>query len=450
MLPHYGDYSDGFWDRSLKDMPGDYPKAFIMKDTRLSAVIATEALGANQDTRMEGKDLSYPYLTCELGGGMMPAYHRRINMSGREVKPLAVCKLGSGSNLPGYYMYHGGTNPYNPRHTMAETQASAVTNYNDMPHMSYDFQTILGEMGQPNAVSWNESRLLHEFLKQWGGELSRMDVDTLSDHYARRGAFEFRNDYVRILNEGGKATITPRDWKITDGVTIEWATAEPYCKADGTVYFIAIDGQKPRFSINGKTYNAKIEKPFTAAGMTFCVLSKAKAHRSYKINDKLYFSDGLLYQDGAQIIEEKWQTLSEQVAYTKVQDSKGLRQVTLGSQKVAAAPVDKDFENAAVWEINGQWSMVNGYLQINYRGDVARVYADGQLVEDNYWNGKPMLVRMSDLVGKRVELRILPLGKDFPIYLQREQRALLDATPGGQLLSLDSIKVIERSTEVIK
>ena len=81
---------------------------------------------------------------------------------------------------------------------------------------------------------------------------------------------------------------------------------------------------------------------------------------------------------------------------------------------------------------------------------MARVYADGQLVEDNYWNGKPMLVRMSDLVGKRVELRILPLGKDFPIYLQREQRALLDTTPGGQLLLLDSIKVIERSTEVIK
>jgi len=455
MLPLYGDYADGFWDRKLTDMPGDYPKAFIMKDTRLSAVIATEALGANQDTRMESKDLSYPYLTCELGGGMMPAYHRRINMSGREVKPLAVCKLGSGSNLPGYYMYHGGTNPYNPRHTMAETQASAVTNYNDMPHISYDFQTILGEMGQPNAVSWNESRLLHEFLKQWGPELSQMDVDTLSDHYARRGAFEFRNDYVRILNEGGQATITPRDWHVADGVTIQWATAEPYCKADGTIYFIAIDGQKPRLSINGKTYNAKPDKPFTAAGTTFCVLSKAKANRSYKIGDKLYFSDGLLYQDGNEIIEERWQTLPTQITYNKTRDSQGLRQVVLGAQKVAAAPIDDDFENAAVWEISLSSPHLaprtsylelppDLFLQINYRGDVARVYADGQLVEDNYWNGKPMLVRVADLVGKRVELRILPLGKDYPIYLQREQRAQLDAAPGGQLLSLDSIQVISR------
>ena len=140
-----------------------------------------------------------------------------------------------------------------------------------------------------------------------------------------------------------------------------------------------------------------------------------------------------------------------QVACTKKQDSKGLRHVAMGSQKVAAAPVDKDFENAAVWEITDLKSLQSSsdlYLQINYCGDVARVYADGQLVEDNYWNGKPMLVRVSDLIGKRVELRILPLGKDFPIYLQREQRALLDAAPNGQLISLDSIKVIERTTQV--
>ena len=198
LLPLYGDYADGFWDRDLKDMPGDYKNAFIMKDTRLSAVIATEALGKNQSTEMSTIDRSYPYLTCELGGGMMPSYHRRINMTGKEVKPLAICKLGSGSNLPGYYMYHGGTNPYNPKHTMAETQASPVTNYNDMPHMTYDFQTLLGEMGQPNPTSWNESRLLHQFLADWGEELSQMDVDTLSEHYARRGSFEFVNDYVRM------------------------------------------------------------------------------------------------------------------------------------------------------------------------------------------------------------------------------------------------------------
>ena len=456
LLPLYGDYADGFWDRDLTDMPGAYKDAFIMKDTRLSAVIATEALGKNQDTQMEAKDLSYPYLTCELGGGMMPSYHRRINMSGKEVKPLAICKLGSGSNLPGYYMYHGGTNPYNPKHTMAETQATAVTNYNDMPHMSYDFQAPLGEMGQPNWTAWHESRLLHQFLADWGEELSQMDVDTLSNHYARRGAFEFHNDYVRILNENGTAYITPRNWQLSTlnsqlSTTLNWATAEPFCQTNGILYFIAIEGKKPQLCINGKVYTAKLNKPFKAAGMSFCVLSREKAYTAYKIGDKLYYSDGILYQDGNNIMEETWQTLPTTVNYVLTKEHGGLREVKMGSQKVAAQPIESDWEKAATWTISNLNELnenLDLYLQIDYQGDVARIYADGILVEDNFWNGKPMLVRLSDLVGKQVELKILPLGKDYPIYLQQEQKAELNKAPNDILISQGGIKVLERKTEV--
>ena len=457
LLPLYGDYADGFWDRDLKDMPGAYKDAFIMKDTRLSAVIATEALGKNQDTQMNTQDLSYPYLTCELGGGMMPSYHRRINMSGREVKPLAICKLGSGSNLPGYYMYHGGTNPYNPKHTMAETQATKVTNYNDMPHMTYDFQAPLGEMGQPNWTAWHESRLLHQFLADWGEQLSQMDVDTLSDHYARRGSFEFHNDYVRILNESGTSYITPRNLQISNlksqpSILINWATAEPFCQADGIFYFIAIDGKKPQVSVNGKVYTAKQNKPFKAAGMTFCVLSREKAMTAYKIDGKLHYSNGILYKDGDRIMEETWQALPAKINYVLTKEHGGLREVKMGSQKVAAQPIESDFDKAAVWNIIGLDGLnenLDLYLEISYRGDVARIYADGQLVEDNFWNGKPMLVRLSDLVGKKVELRILPLGKDYPIYLQTKEKEALDKAPNGILLSLDSIKVLACEDRVL-
>lgn len=450
MLPLYGDYADGFWDRELTDMPGAYKDAFIMKDTRLSAVIATEALGTNQDTKMEAKDLSYPYLTCELGGGMMPSYHRRINMSGKEVKPLAICKLGSGSNLPGYYMYHGGTNPYNPKHTMAETQATSVTNYNDMPHITYDFQAPLGEMGQPNWTAWHESRLLHQFLADWGDTLSQMDVDSLSEHEARRGSFIFHNDYVRIFNESGTSYITPRNWHLSTlnsklSTIINWATTEPFCQANGTIYFIAIEGKKPQLCIDGKVFTPKLNKPFKASGMTFCVLSREKAYTAYKMGDKLYYSDGILYQDGDIIMEETWNTLPTKVNYVLTKEHGGLREVKMGSQKVAAQPTESDWEKAAVWSISNLNELnenLNLYLQIHYQGDAARIYADGQLVEDNFWNGKPMLVRLSDLVGKKVELRILPLGKDYPIYLQTKEREALDQAPQGILLSLDSIKVL--------
>ena len=105
---------------------------------------------------------------------MMPAYHRRININGRELKPLVICKLGSGSNLPGYYMYHGGTNPYNPLHTMGETQASPGTNHNDLPHMTYDFQAPLGEVDKYSRLPFMKDVFIHQMLYRLGSELLQM------------------------------------------------------------------------------------------------------------------------------------------------------------------------------------------------------------------------------------------------------------------------------------
>ncbi len=447
LLPLYGDYADGFWDRTLTDMPGDYPKAFIMKSTRLSSVIATEALGNNQSTTMEQGATAYPYLTCELGGGMMPAYHRRINMSGNEAMPMAICKLGSGSNLPGYYMYHGGSNPYNAEHTMGETQASDVTNYNDMPLISYDFQSPLGEMGQPNQNAFQQTRILHQFLADWGEQLVPMGIDSLSEHYAKRGCFEFYNDYVRILNEGGRSYVRPINmpWK---GHTIT-ADAQPFCYVNDTIFFIPIKDMKPSVTIDGKRYNARLDKrtSIKKGDITFCVMNETTARRAYKIDGTLHYAKhngGILYKDGDKITEEYWQETADITsAATIIHKADAPRKVTLGKQKVAAMPTDDDFKKAQSYDITLSNCTAEDFIQIDYYGDCARVYADGVLVEDNFWNGKPMLVRASALMGKEVTLRILPLRKDAPIYLQKEQKEILNNTKGDSLLKLNSIKVIK-------
>ena len=174
---------------------------------------------------------------------------------------------------------------------------------------------------------------------------------------------------------------------------------------------------------------------------------------AYKIDGQLHYSHGILYKDGSRLMEETWHTLPTPVNYVLTKEHGGLRTVSIGKQKVAAMPTEADFEKAATWTIANLDELNENlylYLQISYRGDVARLYADGQLVADNFWNGKPMLVRLSDLVGKRVELKILPLGKAYPIYLQQAQRAELDQAPNGILLSLDSIQVIERQTNTVE
>lgn len=449
MLPLYGDYADGFWDRKLTDMPGDYPKAFTMDLKRMSTVIATETFSKAELSDGGEASLSYPYLTCELGGGMMPSYHRRINMSGREAMPLAICKVGSGSNLPGYYMYHGGSNAYNPMHTMAETQRSATTAHNDMPHITYDFQCPLGEMGQPNQESFHQTRLFHQFLSDWGEELSQMNVDTLSEHYARRGNFEFYNDYVRILNEKGISYVRPVDMQFQRHLIT--AEAQPFCHIDKELYLIPIKGRKPIIWVDGKKYALKENKTLQAKDITICLLSAERARSAFKIDGKLCYAQhgGILYEDdNGQIVEEVWQLNNEDIPSQQTQPAGPARDIKLGSAKVAEQPTDEEFQQAAIWSIAlpntaSGTEAEDCFLQINYQGDCARIYADGQLVEDNFWNGKPMLVRMNQLIGKHIELRILPLRKDAPIYLQQEQKALLEAAD-DVLLKLDSVRLLKR------
>ena len=88
-------------------------------------------------------------------------------------------------------------------------------------------------------------------------------------------------------------------------------------------------------------------------------------------------------------------------------------------------PTESDWEKAATWTISSLNELnenLDLYLQISYQGDAARIYADGILVEYNFWSGKPTLVRLSDLIGKHVELKILPFGKDYPNYLQAKEK----------------------------
>ena len=71
-------------------------------------------------------------------------------------------------------------------------------------------------------------------------------------------------------------------------------------------------------------------------------------------------------------------------------------------------------------------------LQIQYRGDCARLYADGKLVADNFYNGRPFLMGLWRLPtdSQKLELRILPLQKDMPVYFPREA----DVTKEGEEL----------------
>ena len=449
MLPLYGDYADGFWERSIEETAGNYYKAFNFKAFRSSTAIATEQLG-EQKERLNKGDEQYPYFTCELGGGMMTAYHRRPYIYPEDAYSMAVVKLGSGSNLLGYYMYHGGTNPEGLTY-LNETQRTVATNYNDLPVKTYDFQAPLNEFGQKNP-QYYLLRKLHLFMQDWGDVLAPMeagfpcsqDIAKGDDSFLRwsyrakdGSGFIFINNYERLQNLSAKKNVKleacgvklpqltiPAGTICIFPVNIEgikYATAQLVAKRNGKVYLEQIKGIPTTLAIGHKVLkNLKPKGPETPVYKNYYLLTSEQAGRLF-LEEAAHLDIAI----NAPIIN-------------KVKEAGALRTITMGVNKVAEEPVDEDFEQAAVYTIDLPAVSGEGrLLNIEYRGDVARLYADGQLIDDNFYNGRPFQYALWRLPKecKQLELRILPLQKDMPVYFPREA----DTTPGEQVMKVTII-----------
>jgi len=116
---------------------------------------------------------------------------------------------------------------------------------------------------------------------------------------------------------------------------------------------------------------------------------------------------------------------------------------------VALAPGDAAFQSAASWRIRVPDSALdsrtidNAYLVINYKGDVARLYVGEKLFTDNFYNGTPWIIGLKDIPRKELadglELRILPLRKDDPLYLPKG--AWPEFPSSGEIATLNSVTI---------
>lgn len=437
MIPLFGDYADGFWDRSIKEGVGNYYQAFNFKDNRVSTAIASEQLKYKAGEAHGGGN-QYPYFTCELGGGMMTSYHRRVYLYPEDAYSMALVKLGSGSNLLGYYMYHGGTNPEGLT-DLNEKQATLATNYNDLPVKTYDFQAPIGEFGQRNPQFFS-LRCLHLFMHDWARTLASMDPTFPCAQDIRQGddshlrwayrskddqAFVFVNNYERFQHLSAKTGVQWTVCGVTfpsrpitvpagamaifpvniDGIT--YATAQLIAKRDGKIYLSQIKGIPTEIKFGSRLMkNIKPRGKARPIYKNYYLLTPEAASR-------LFLDDSI----------RPLQRVESQVRVEKVREGNPSRTITIGINKAAEEPTDADFERATVFRIT-QLPCDSVVLRIDYRGDCARLYANGKLIEDNFYNGRPMLYGLWRLPKDvtELELRVLPLQKNEPVYFPREAR----------------------------
>jgi hypothetical protein len=471
IVPLYGVYAEGFWDRELTSMPGTYWAGFHFSTLRNDANIASEALG-RRDVKDDADVAHYPYLTCEIGGGMMSSYHRRILVDPRDVEATTLVKLGSGSNSPGYYMYHGGTNPEGRLTTLMEEQATPLTNWNDLPVRNYDFQAPLGQYGQVRP-QYHLLRRLHFFLHSFGAQLADMGTflpevrpTGKDDHTTLRWAarsdgahgFVFVNNYERLnplpakpgvqfalhLTLGGTLTFpaspvtVPAEarfiWPFNldlGGVLLTWATAQPVQIEDHdrirTVTFAETPGITPQFCF-GPAVNVPVAPAATSADGTVYEL------RPGSQTDIAAGPDGrivrlVVLSEADSLVLGTAPTAAAApvlpVTFELVRPAGRARVIPLGqtAQPVAAAPKEADFAKAAVWRIKlpaGLDLTTNPILRVRYTGDVARVSIGGKFITDDFYNGLPLEIGLrrhaAELATGEIRLAVLPLRKDAPIY----------------------------------
>jgi hypothetical protein len=266
---------------------GSYPEAPWNAD--LEKITRNPSFEFDYDRNNE---TSYPFFTCELGVGNQITEHRRPVFNRFDGLTIVTSKIGSGSNLTGYYMFTGGSNPVGILSSMEENR-DETGYWNTYPRISYDFQAAIKETGEL-APSYYQIKKIHYFLNEFGEILAPMVpvITKVKDpavdlQYSARvknnSGFLFGTNYYRgtrkpeqknmqfkIKLNGETLQFPSKPVNIPDSSTFIWpfnfmmnnivlkyATAQPLCKIDqkdrSDWFFIQNFGIQPELCFNASS-----------------------------------------------------------------------------------------------------------------------------------------------------------------------------------------------------
>ena len=460
LLPVMGGYCDAPWDRRIVDIEpsGNYVFSHERND-----------LSIGRDFNL-GSDLSFdmtkfPFITAELGGGLQVTKHRRVIASSWDIAAMSVVKMGSGVNLLGYYMYHGGVNPEGKLTTLQESKESG--GYNDLPVLSYDFQAPLGAYGQYNET-YHELRLLGMFAADFGGALCKMtayipddnpqnpaDKERFRYSFRHNGewGFVFFCNHVRhmrrpkfsqvavtVLNLGlelpafdvspGQFGFYPFNMPVQNG-QIKFAQATPLCLINKTTVLYGAD--------------------MDATGDVL-LISRDEALHAYKITgkrDHLVISDNPIIQDGDEInifaaknirlkVYPSWKNTPDGFEY------KGMDGV-FAVYEMNIPPVEFKCNVTQVSETCYRLQFIglsnkehDCECHINYTAESAKAYVNGCFIMDDFYkDGKWQINLRRHNFPQEMEIELNPLRINEGVYLEA-----WPPMSNGVVRRLNSVKLV--------
>ena len=554
VAPVFGGYPDVPWGISPTISAPNEVYAFRFT-SRVGGNLGAQTQGAGEgDADKVVNDT--PFLGAEYGGGVPTMYRRRPVINADDIAAMLPVQLGSGVNLYGYYMFHGGRNPPGER----EGQESTATGgWNDLPIINYDFQAPYGANGEAHPVL-GKLRPMHAFLHEWGEMLATYavhaptkqpkganDLETLrfSARSDGKRGFLFVNNHVRQYamptQQGVRFSVRLKTRTVLlpscpvdvgSGVYFVWpvafqmidaelryATAQPMTRLatpEGDIFvFRAVEGIPAEFAFEPETLHElspDLEsrlfdgalvvtlipgvriKVITAHGhtLTLLLLSAHDAERTsvlpFQGMRRLVRTNAEAFVLNGQIVLRTTNTALQVDFYPPLQvippatlpltreatgdgfdsyaaqfnlrsfdvQTIGLRQAQNvppikkgGPANASVEPAPEAFGRSAAWQINLSRNALDGlsnvYLSIQYRGDVARLFAGATLIDDHFFNGLPWRISLSDIpsdvLSVPLMVTILPLRTDAPIYLDARYDPRPEAKRQGasQTVALDDV-----------
>lgn len=469
VLPVFGGYCEAPWEEHLeKSEPSVH---YFFSRMRNDSAIGKDLMATvPQDVGRFGENLQhkgawrlpyekYPFATCEIGGGIQITHHRRPIIKPMDVYAIALVKLGVGNNLPGYYMYHGGSNRLGKYSTLQESKESGYPN--DYPILSYDFQAPLSEYGEVRG-QYRLLNLLHLFLQDFQESFAQMRAADARQSIAREdiaslrlgmrtdgdGGYVFVNHYQRLTKlkdvkgaviDTGSVVFPPIDvcgeisfflpFSMQLGEKeLQYATAQPLCRIDNTYFFVEIPGIPASYCFAdgfAKEVRAGLDSVFERGNIRIVTLTFEQACYARKLGGILYLGNGAdLYQYDGKLCQA---AIGEHTCYVWEQDrfqsfimKKECSEPMVFREELTEAPFTPSFgeelrlggERCLRWQkmsVQG----TEGFVSIEEVYDAAQIYADGKLITDNFYYGKPWRVPAYLLAGRECYLVMSELKNDF-------------------------------------
>jgi len=454
VVPVFGAYPDAPWAEHTDRLSPSPHYAFnrMRNDTAIGRELTAETDGDGWRLPYE----NYPFVTCELGGGMQPTHHRRPLVTGMDIYALSLVKLGSGNNFVGYYMYKGGTNKIGKLSTLNESRATGYPN--DYSILSYDFQAPISEYGEIRE-QYRLINMLHMFVSDFGDVLAPMETveaktevtaDNLSSlRYCMRtngsGGFVFVNHYQRlaklpdikgaVINTGtvefppvnvcgDVSFILPFHMDLAGNI-LEYATAQPLCRIGDTYFFAAVDGIEAEYKFAGRdSFRQESNKTCRVNSIQIVTLSWDRSKYARKLSDMLYIGDKCdLYEYDGRICPvqegdftyDKWNGMEFEHYTVKKQFQPAEASFETVSEPFSPPYIDQlniGGERKRIWK-KIMVSNDTGFIEIQDRYDVAQIYADGELAADQFYYGRPWRVPAKLLYGKECYLVMSEIKDDF-------------------------------------